>query len=606
MMKRLLVLFLLGFMMVFVYGQDLKKVTNMNGFQAKFRVNAGITEINANSTAVATSAGLAAALSDETGTAGSVVFSASPTFTGVVDAPTIEVDSVSFDNGAEVANTTADTLTVTETVFKVAGKAYVTGDVIAGNEFVIGSAGVEEAELEIIDGATVETTELNQLATVGSTTISAAQWTGLGSATTAGIALWDDAAASDQLVTLGVNASASEINTPLDGASVTLTEFQELETIGETTVSAAQWTGLGAATTAGIALWDDASAADQLATLGAESAATAAAAYEAELNNSAGLLAALDDETGTGLAVFSTSPTFTTGITTAALTATGVTSLDSSVSIGSWGYTGEHVILGESSSNTNANFGNYSMINYAVTASKTFAGAYNRLVAITIDQPNMATMVGTESQFRLRDVDIGNGVHAGLWAYAEQSGTSVLSGGGTFDAISATIESEAGFSCGATEHVTGITVDCSLNGSAGIDADANFSGIYIKSNGLDWKTGIKITGVDSVDIEFQNGAFIYNNDADSLTFVEDNFAFHGSIWLEGAAVSDFVFNEELTPFDEYVAKAKELNHMPAFETYNRKNIGDRMAGNEQSIEELLLYMEAMEARIKELEAKLNE
>lgn len=38
-------------------------------------------------------------------------------------------------------------------------------------------------------------------------------------------------------------------------------------------------------------------------------------AKEGTLTNSAGLLAALDDETGAGLAVFSTSPTFTTGIT---------------------------------------------------------------------------------------------------------------------------------------------------------------------------------------------------------------------------------------------------------------------------------------------------
>lgn len=36
--------------------------------------------------------------------------------------------------------------------------------------------------------------------------------------------------------------------------------------------------------------------------------------YEGELTNSAGLLGALDDETGTGVAVFGTSPTFTTGI----------------------------------------------------------------------------------------------------------------------------------------------------------------------------------------------------------------------------------------------------------------------------------------------------
>ena len=42
-----------------------------------------------------------------------------------------------------------------------------------------------------------------------------------------------------------ITASASEINTPLDGASVTLTEFQELETIGATTISANQWATLG-------------------------------------------------------------------------------------------------------------------------------------------------------------------------------------------------------------------------------------------------------------------------------------------------------------------------------------------------------------------------
>jgi len=38
---------------------------------------------------------------------------------------------------------------------------------------------------------------------------------------------------------------------------------------------------------------------------------TNAAAYEGELDNSAGLLAALDDETGTGVAVFSADPEFT-------------------------------------------------------------------------------------------------------------------------------------------------------------------------------------------------------------------------------------------------------------------------------------------------------
>jgi len=145
---------------------------------------------------------------------------------------------------------------------------------------VYGSAVISEAEMEILDGATLTTTEINyvdgvtsaiqdqidaigtpatadisdvsvtqtelaELETIGVTTISAAQWTGLGGATTAGIALWDDAAASNQLVTLGLNATASEINSPLDGASVTLTEFQELEAIDATTISAGQWADLG-------------------------------------------------------------------------------------------------------------------------------------------------------------------------------------------------------------------------------------------------------------------------------------------------------------------------------------------------------------------------
>ena len=44
-----------------------------------------------------------------------------------------------------------------------------------------------------------------------------------------------------------------------------------------------------------------------------DTAAELDALYEAELNNSAGLAAALSDETGTGVAVFGTTPTFKIG-----------------------------------------------------------------------------------------------------------------------------------------------------------------------------------------------------------------------------------------------------------------------------------------------------
>jgi hypothetical protein len=175
----------------------------------------------------------------------------------------------------------------------------------------------------------------------------------------------------------------------------------------------------------------------------------------------------------------------------------------------------------------------YGMVNYAASAGKVFAGTYSRALAMTTNQTNQSTIVGTESQFRLRDVDIADGVHAGLWAYAEQSGTSALSGGGTFDAISATVESEAGFSAGATEHVTGITVDGSINASATINASTNFSGIYIKSNGKDWFDGLKITGCDNA-IELQNAATIDNSETDTLILTETVVKVDGGLDITGA------------------------------------------------------------------------
>jgi len=181
--------------------------------------------------------------------------------------------------------------------------------------------------------------------------------------------------------------------------------------------------------------------------------------------------------------------------------------INDAAAFGAWA---SHIALTDASSNTNAGLGQYFEISSEITAGKVMAAEYSRLKCTTT-QANQCTLVGTESQFRLygddATVSLVSGVHAGLWAYAEQSGVSVLGGGGTFDAISATVESAAGFTVGATEHVTGITLDSSINGSASIDGSANFSGIYIKSNGKDWFTGLKITGV-TTDIELQNGATI--------------------------------------------------------------------------------------------------
>ena len=215
----------------------------------------------------------------------------------------------------------------------------------------------------------------------------------------------------------------------------------------------------------------------------------------------------------------------------------GMSMFDSTVSIGGWGYTGEHIILPEASSNTNPLLGIYGVVNYEASADKVFASTYSRLL-VTANQTNSATMVGTESQFRLRDADIAAGDHAGIWAYAEQSGVSELSGTGTFDAISACVESGENFTVGANNHVTGITVDASINALATIDASANYSGLYIKSNGLDWFDGIKITGVDN-DILLQNGATINNAETDTLILTETVVKVDGDLSITGQIVSEY-------------------------------------------------------------------
>jgi len=222
----------------------------------------------------------------------------------------------------------------------------------------------------------------------------------------------------------------------------------------------------------------------------------------------------------------------------------GGISTDSIGTYGAWGYTGEHIALTDSSSNTNAGLGEYFEISSSITAGKVMAAEYSRLMCRTA-QTNQCTLVGTESQFRLYGVNLADGVHAGLWAVAEQSGTSVLSGGGTFNAISATVESAAGFETGATEHVTGITIDSSINAGATINASTNFSGIYIKSNGKDWFDGLHITGATN-DIKLKNGATINNTSADLLTITEVTVKVAGDLNLAGTLARKFTITTDNT------------------------------------------------------------
>jgi len=198
------------------------------------------------------------------------------------------------------------------------------------------------------------------------------------------------------------------------------------------------------------------------------------------------------------------------------------------VDIGAWGYTGEHVgLIDDGSGNTVPGFGQYNEVKTEIAGGKVLAAKYTRLL-VSSNQVNDVSFLGHESQFRLRNANLANGVHAGLWAYAEQSGTSVLSDNGTFDAIHAAVESEVGFEVGATEQVTGITLDSSINSGATIAGAANFSAVYIKSNGLDWFNGLYITGCDN-DILLDGGATINQSAADTLTLTEDNVAVDGAL-----------------------------------------------------------------------------
>jgi len=476
-MKRLLII-LFAFSVVSATGQSLKKFRNMAGAQAKFRVNAMVDQSN-------------------------------------VSADTLDAHNLRL-------------LVVEDSTYAYA-LDIVTGTVTADSinvstDLVMGSAELTEAELEILDGATLSTDELN---------------------------------------------------TPLDGASVTLTEFQELETIGETSISANQWGMLGGVSE----------------------------------NLTSTELDYLDGATGTtGTAttnlVYSASPTITgTAVISAASFADPVT-MDSTLMMGTFGDAQQ--LLSEGSSNTNVLQGVYPMVNFDATGGKVFAGTHNRFLVITTHQTNNTSMFGTESQFRLKSVNLSTGVHAGIWAYAEQSGTSTLSGGGYLAGAAVTVEASTDFTAGATEHVVGVVVDGSVNAGATIHDDTNLSAIYIKSAGMDWKTGIKFEGIDSVEMELVNGALIYNNDSDTLHLEETNVAVTGAFWVNGGSVSDFAITDVQPTLSEYWAKTQELNRLPAFENKDRRNVNVYISGLEESNERLLRYVVEMEARLSELEGKLNE
>ena len=291
---------------------------------------------------------------------------------------------------------------------------------------------------------------------------------------------------------------------------------------------------------------------------------------------------------------------------------TGAATFASTISMGAFG-DATQTVMSEASSNTNAQLGIYPMINFAGTAGKVFAGTLNRTLAITTNQTNNVSIYGAQNQFRLKGVNLGQGVFAGEWAYAEQSGTSVLSGGAYFAGLSAAVASDATFTAGASEHIVGIVVDGGINAGASgtINGSANFAGIYIKSSGLDFYDGIHITGATN-DIKLQNGGLISNSHADTIFMTETAVSVHGALHVTGAITAvgnccaDYAITDYQLPLDKYWAKTLKLNKLPAFENKNRQNVMQYINGVEEANERNLRYIVELEARLQELEMKFKE
>jgi len=147
-----------------------------------------------------------------------------------------------------------------------------------------------------------------------------------------------------------------------------------------------------------------------------------------------------------------------------------------------------------------------------------------------------------------------------------------------------------------------------LNNHASNSPATMTAGIKMKSAAGNMSFGIDMSeaGIDSVDIAFQNGAIIYNSDSDTLTFVEDNFSFQGVLYVEGVAPSDFAITDDMPTLSDYWAETLKEKKFPAMVNRDRRNVTSYISGLEEAAERNLRFIVKMEARLADLEMKLNE
>ena len=161
-----------------------------------------------------------------------------------------------------------------------------------------------------------------------------------------------------------------------------------------------------------------------------------------------------------------------------------------------------------------------------LTAGKVAKGVWTRFL-VNKAQTNMVTLVGHEAQLRVK-ANLGDGVHAGLWAYFEQSGTVTLASPGLNGAISVTVEGNSTLTVASGAYLSGICIDSSVHDSATITG--NFDAIDIKTSSSKekWKKGISIrgdaaiTGIDigacATGLNFSGACTIAAISMDSATF----------------------------------------------------------------------------------------
>lgn len=338
------------------------------------------------------------------------------------------------------------------------------------------------------------------------------------------------------------------------------------------------------------------------------------------------LRAIMTDETGTGVLVFGTSPTFTTGITTPKISQTLTHSSDDyqdvlnaewtpGAAMTSGGTNGIYSIINPVENLSNA----YGLRSRVDMRDATGGVAVNQLHGIDglMNMSDQAyTVVDNISVFgaaahavgitagQITTGDYGSlNLYYGVWGPTLTKNFTVPTSG-MLIVTHASTNLDYGFNI---ENSGAATAGLYINNHSSNSPATMVSGVLIESAASKMTYGINMTGagITSADVLFQNGATAHNIDADTLELTETVVQITGKFYLRGSEQhADFAITDEQVPVLEYAAKMREIDKLPAFEgDYDRADVGYKMKGLEETVERLLRYIVDQEERILELEGK---